>query len=89
MNPRKTAALLALIVAMIATVYLGYQLYENQILLRHENQLLNCLELRTKNGPDFPCDVDNPAMEYGISGGIAVVAYIASLALFGAGKAKG
>jgi hypothetical protein len=74
MNPTKAAATLSLIVALAALGYAGYQWYENTVLLR--NQILI---LRGE-------DIDGPMLEYWIPLGIATVALIASLALFGAAK---
>ena len=76
MNPTKAAAILALLVTVISSCYLGYQLYENTIFLRDANRILS--------GEDVP----GPVFEYLIPGGIAVVSLITSLALFGAAKAK-
>jgi hypothetical protein len=82
MNPTKAAACLALVVAVIAAGYLCYALYENVILLKAANEALDCTEIGSN------CEKSNVGLEYGISGGIAVVSLIASLALFGAAKPK-
>jgi energy-converting hydrogenase Eha subunit H len=87
MNPTKAAAILALVVTVIAAGYLCYALYENVILLKATNESLDCTDLRIESGTT-DCSASNVALEYGISGGIAVVSLIASLALFGAAKPK-
>ena len=76
MNPTKAAAILALIVAVAALGYAGYQFYENAVLLRDQ--------LHALRGEDL----DGPLMEYWTPLGISIVALIASLALFGAAKPK-
>jgi hypothetical protein len=75
MNRTKSAAILALIVALAATGYLCFVLCQNVILLKSSIDGLNGID-------------DEPLLRYGISGGIAVVALITSLALFGAAKDK-
>jgi hypothetical protein len=87
MNPTKAAACLALVVAVIAAGYLCYALYENVILLKAANEALDCADLRIESGVT-DCGASNVALEYGVSGGTAVVSLIASLALFGAAKPK-
>jgi hypothetical protein len=87
MNPTKAAACLALVVAVIAAGYLCYALYENVILLKAANESLDCADLRIESGVT-DCSASNVALEYGVSGGIAVVGLIASLALFGAAKSS-
>lgn len=77
MNPTKAAAVLALIVAVAALGYAGYQYYQNAVLLRDQ-----LFALRGE-------DIDGPLLEYWIPLGISIVALIASLALFGAAKPKG
>jgi hypothetical protein len=74
MNPTKAAAILALIVAVAALGYAGYQFYENYFLLRDSINALRGEE------------TDSYMLEYWIPLGISVVALIASLALFGAAK---
>jgi hypothetical protein len=74
MNPTKAAAILALVVAVAALGYAGFQFYENAVLLRDQ--------LHALRGEEF----DGPLLEYWIPLGIATVALIASLALFGAAK---
>lgn len=76
MNPTKVAALLALIVAVAALGYAGYQYYQNAVLLRDQ-----LLVLRGE-------ETDSYMLEYWIPLGIFIVALIASLALFGAAKPK-
>jgi hypothetical protein len=84
----KAAAYVALVVTVIAAGYLCYAFYENQIMLRAANDSLDCLELKMKNGENFNCEKPNVTLEYGLSGGIAAIGLIASLALFGAAKPK-
>jgi hypothetical protein len=88
MNALRAAAWLALVVTVIAIGYLCYALYDNEISLASVNQNEDCLELKMRYGENYPCKTANPALEYGVSGGIAVVGLIASLALFGAEKSK-
>ena len=87
MNPTKAAATLALIVALIASGYLCFVLYQNVILHKSELAAYASIEHSVATGEknDFE---DNSAMQYLISGGVAVVALIASLTLFGAAKDK-
>lgn len=79
MHPTKIAAILALVVALIAAGYLSVVLYQNVI--QHKAELAAVESIQ--HGTDFE---DNSTGQYLISGGIAVVALIASLALFGAAK---
>lgn len=76
MNLIRAAATIALIVAIVATGFLIYYAYENEVLLRHA--------LASFDGPD----PENPTLEYLASGGIALVCLITSLTLFGLAKTK-
>ena len=66
---RKTAALLALAVALTTSGYFMFLLYQNVVLLKSSIDALN--------GTD-----DAPAMHYLVSGGIAIFALILALGIY-------
>lgn len=80
MNAIRIAAYIALVVTLVAGGYLCYFLYRNEVHLEAAQHGLDCAE----NGTN--CDEPSPMLEYGVSGGIAVVGLITSLVLFGASK---
>jgi hypothetical protein len=85
MHPTKVAAILALAVAVCAASYLCFVLYQNVILHKAEFEALDSIEHSLKTGENSDVE-DNSTMQYLISGGIAVVALITSLAFFGAAR---
>lgn len=73
MHPTKVAAILALGVALVAVSYLCFVLYQNVVLLKGSIDAFDGID-------------DHSSFQYAVSGGIVIVALIASLALFGATK---
>jgi hypothetical protein len=73
-------------VTVIASGYLCYALYDNEINLASVKQNEDCLELEMRYGENYPCKTANHALEYGVSGGIAVVGLISSLAILWGGE---
>lgn len=88
MHPTKVAAFLSLAVAVIATIYLCVVIYQNEGDLKGEFAALNSIERSIQTGEEDKDFEDNSTLEYLISGGVATVALITSLALFGAAKSK-
>ena len=82
MNLTKAAAIIAPIVTAIAVGYMGLIFVEDRIAFRAEIAILTCSQLKRQYGPDYPCYPENTTLEYEVSGGVAVVGLITSLALF-------
>jgi hypothetical protein len=87
MHPTKVAASLALVIALAAAGYFCVVLYQNVVLHKTEFAAMDSLERSIKTGEDSDFE-DNSTEQYLISGGIAAVGLITSLALFGAAKDK-
>jgi hypothetical protein len=88
MNLTKAAAIIALIVTAIAVGYMGFVFVEDRIAFRAEVAILTCSQMKSQYGQDYRCAQENTTLEYAVSGSIAVVGLITSLALFRAAKPK-
>jgi hypothetical protein len=88
MNLTKLAAIVALIVTVIAVGYMGFIFIEDRIAFRAEIAVLTCAQMKSQYGPEYVCRQENTMLEYGVSGGIALVGLIASIALFRAAWPK-
>jgi hypothetical protein len=87
-HPTKVAAVLALIVALVASFYLCILLYEDVFLHKPEITALNNLSVEVSGKGTRNDEWDNLSQKYFIFGGIAVAVLITSRALFGATKQK-
>jgi hypothetical protein len=88
MNLTKAAAIIALVVSALAVGYVGFVFIEDRIAFRAEIAILTCSQMKRQHGADYPCEQENTAREYEVSGSIALVGLITSLALFRAGRRK-
>lgn len=88
MHPTKAAAILALIIALGVASYFCVLLYDDVVLHKPELAAFNNVGVEVSGKGILDHDWDNLTEQYLISGGIAVVALIASLALFGSAKDK-
>jgi hypothetical protein len=88
MNPTKAAAIIALIVTVILVGYMGFIFIRDRIKFRTEIAVVTCAEMKRQHGADYPCDQENTTLEYEVSGDLAVVGLITSLAYFRAAKPK-
>jgi hypothetical protein len=88
MNPTKAAAIIALIVTVILVGYMGFFFIRDRIEFRTEIAVVTCAEMKRQHGADYPCDQENTTLEYEVSGDLAVVGLITSLAYFRAAKPK-
>ena len=88
MNRTKAAAIMALMVTAMAVGYLGFVFVEDRIAFRAEVAILTCSQMKRQYGQDYRCTQENTTLEYAVSGSIAVVGLMTSLALFRAAKPK-
>jgi hypothetical protein len=76
MHPTKIAATIALLVAIAATGYFCFVMYQDIVLLDASINVFNGID-------------DHFTLRYAISGGIAIVSIITSFALFESAKRPG
>ncbi len=85
---RKIAAAIFLLVSLVSLGYMVFVFLENRSGFRAEMAIMACSQLKRQYGPDYVCVQENTTLEYAVSGGIALVALLASLALFRAARAE-
>lgn len=88
MHPTKAAAIVALVSTIAVAAYFFILLYQDVVMHKPELAALDSISVGITGKGTVDNEWDNLSEKYLISGGIAVVGLIASLALFGAAKDK-